>query len=320
MASCAALPDNRSKASHLLRRLVLAAAMGLAGSTSCNAAEGGLSNYLPGYYGDFAVAVAPAPGLYVYGTVYGYSGSPEGPKLNENVDLDAMLYLTGFQYVTDRKLLNARLAFGSYTVFINADLDATVPTSFGPLDIADHSVGHGDTSISPVILYWTLGGNWHLSAYQSIIMPTGRFDNREPLNVGRNYYSFDSVMSVTWLDPKLGWEVSFVPGLMVNTENPDTDYRTGTEFHIDGMLNRYFSQTFAVGLHGYAYAQVESDSGPGVTTSDLKGSSFGLGPSFLWVPSSLGIKGKVVGKWLHEFEAENRFEGDILSLTGVLSF
>ena len=151
-------------------------------------------------------------------------------------------------------------------------------------------------------------------------MPTGRYEKGEPLNIGRNYYSFDSVMSLTWLDPKLGWEVSVVPGLMINTENPATDYRTGTEFHVDGMLNRYLSQTFAVGLHGYAYAQVESDSGSGVTTPGIKGSSVGLGPSFLWIPSDLGIKGKIVGKWLHEFEAEDRFEGDIFSLTGAFSF
>jgi hypothetical protein len=300
--------------------MAIVAMLVLASSTTCRSAENGLSNYLPGYYGDYAVAVAPAPGLYVYSTVYGYSGSPEGPKLNENVDLDATLYLTGFQYVTGRKLFDARVAFGSYTVFINGDLDATVPTSSGPLEIFDHAVGHGDTSVSPVILYWTLGNNWHLSAYESIIMPTGSYDSREPLNVGRNYFSFDTVMPVTWLDPNLGWEVSLVPGLMINTENPETDYRTGTEFHLDGMLNRYFSQTFAVGLHGYIYAQIEADSGSGTTSPDLKGSSFGLGPSFLWVPSSLGIKGKVVGKWLHEFGAENRFEGDILSLTGVINF
>jgi hypothetical protein len=302
------------------RRLAFAVTAIVSGPLACEAAENGLSNYLPGYYGDYAVAVAPAPGLYVYGTVYSYSGSPEGPKLNENVNLDATLYLTGFQYVTDRKFLDARVAFGSYTVFINGDLDATVPTSSGPLDIFDHAVGHGDTSFSPVILYWTLANNWHVSAYESIIAPTGRYDHREPLNVGRNYYSFDTVVPVTWLDPKAGWEVSLVPGLMINTENPETDYRTGTEFHLDAMLNRYLSQTFAVGLHGYAYTQLESDSGRGATASDLKGSSLALGPSILWVPSSLGIKGKIVGKWLHEFEAENRFEGDIISLTGVLSF
>jgi hypothetical protein len=315
-----ALSSFRLEAKKAHRKIILVLIFLLSGAAPCAAAENGLSNYLPGYYGDYAVAVAPAPGLYVYGTVYGYSGSPEGPKLNENVDIDATLYLTGFQYVTDRKLFDARIAFGSYTVFINGDLDATVPTSSGPLDISDHAVGHGDTSISPVILYWSLGNNWHLSAYESIIMPTGRYERGRPFNVSRNYYSFDTVMPVTWLDPNLGWEISLVPGLMINTENPDTDYRTGTEFHLDAMLNRYFSQTFALGLHGYAYAQIESDSGAGVTAPDLRGSSFGLGPSFLWVPSSLGIKGKVVGKWLHEFGAENRFEGDILSLTGVVNF
>src|SRR5262245_24539366 len=200
---------------------LLAATAALSVPTNGNAAENGLSNYLPGYYGDYAVAVAPAPGLYVYGTVYGISGSPEGPKLNEQVDASATLFLAGFQYVTDRKFLDARVAVGSYTVFINGDLDAIVPTPGGPLQISDHAAGHGDTSISPLILYWTLGNNWYLSVYESIIMPTGPYVTGKPLNVSRNYYSFDSVMSVTWLDPQLGWEVSLVPGLMVNTENPE---------------------------------------------------------------------------------------------------
>jgi hypothetical protein len=30
---------------------------------------------------------------------------------------------------------------------------------------------------------------------------------------------------VTWLDPKIGFEISAAPGFTFNGENPDTDYR-----------------------------------------------------------------------------------------------
>lgn len=288
-----------------LLRMAFAYLFSCVSLTNAMSAERGLSNYLPGYFGDYAVAVAPDPGLIVYGTAYGYDANLD------TVSLDATILLGGFQYVTDRTLFGARLAFGSYTTYISGE-------GASPLGVAKAS-GHGDTSVSPVVLYWSFG-KFYVSLYESIIIPTGRFDVREPLNVSRNYYSFDTVLAMTWLDPGLGLEISVVPGLMVNTENPDTNYRTGTEFHMDFMLNKYFSKEFAIGLHGYVYQQVADDSGDGVVEQGLRGSSVALGPSFLWVPSSLGIKGKIVGKWLHEIDAHDRFQGDIFSLTQAVQF
>lgn len=277
------------------------------------AAEGGLTNYLPGYYGDFAVAVAPKAGLYLYGTAYGYQAKSRGPAVPNTVSLSALLYLTGFQYVTDYKFLGATAAFGSYTTFINASVNATPP----PIGLDASVANRGDTSVSPLALYWAFG-NFYVNAYQSIIFPTGSYSRVNVLNSSRNYYSFDSVVAFTWLDPKQGFEISFVPGLMFNTENTATHYLTGDEFHLDGMLNKYLSQDIAVGLHGYFYSQFTDDSGAGAP--NIRSSSAGIGPAFLWNTTSLGVPGKVVGKWLHEVEATNRFQGDILSVTAAFKF
>jgi hypothetical protein len=278
-----------------------------------DAAEGGLTNYLPGYYGDFAVAVAPQQGLYVYGTAYTYQAKSRGPAVPDTISLSAQIYISGFQYVTDYKLFGAKVAFGSYTTFINADVEAKPP----PISLDASVSERGDTSVSPLVLYWAFG-NFYASAYQSVIMPTGSFDRGDVLNASRNYYSFDSVLALTWLDQKRGYEVSLVPGLMFNTENPDTNYRTGDEFHLDGMLNRYFSSDFAIGLHGYVYSQFTDDSGAGAPS--IRSSSAGIGPALMWNTTSIGVPGKIVGKWLHEVEATNRFEGDILSVTGAFKF
>ena len=41
-------------------------------SSPGHAAEGGSSNYLAGTYGDFGVALTPAPGFYVQNSLYYY--------------------------------------------------------------------------------------------------------------------------------------------------------------------------------------------------------------------------------------------------------
>jgi hypothetical protein len=38
-----------------------------------HAAEGGYTNYIPGLYGDFGVAVAPDPGFYLQNDLYYYT-------------------------------------------------------------------------------------------------------------------------------------------------------------------------------------------------------------------------------------------------------
>jgi len=100
------------------------------------------------------------------------------------------------------------------------------------------------------------------------------------------------------------------PGIMFNTKNNKTDYKTGSEFHLDFTINQFLSETFAVGLKGYYYKQVSGDSGSGALLGNFKSESFGLGPGFFWTPKFAGGRLVVQGKWIHDFDATNRFESD----------
>jgi hypothetical protein len=296
---------------------ILAALMTFGGT--CFAAERGLSSYLPGYYGDYGVAVAPAPGFYIYGTYYGYQAHQKISGFDGGLKLSVSALISGFQYVMPEKISGFTFAVGAYTAWIDADLKGALKGSQGSLLIAQHKSEHGDTSISPVIIYWS-SGNFHLNAYETIFIPTGDFKTADSLNLSRNYFSFDNVVSMTWLDPKRGLELSVAPGLLVNTENKSTRYKTGTEFHLDAMANLFLSPTCALGLHGYLYTQMEDDELNGVVLKNQRSSSMAVGPSLLWVSSEPGIEGKVVLKWLHDIDADNRFRGDIFSLTGAVKF
>lgn len=281
-------------------------------------AERGLSSYLPAYYGDFGVAVAPAPGTYGYTTTYNFFADlPLGAA--DKLKLEASALIAGFQFVAPERLGVVSVGFGAYSAIIDARLEGTVPTGAGSMMIDQHKTGIADTSVSPLIVWWSKG-NLHLSFYEAVFLPTGRFNAADSLNLSRNYVSLDSVLAVTWLDLRNGWEFSIVPGILANLENPDTGYKTGTEFHIDAMFNRYLTKTFAVGLHGYVYGQLEEDEIDGVAIAGSQSRAAAIGPSVLWVPSSRHFQGKVVLKWMHDLDASNRFEGDVLSATAAFKF
>jgi hypothetical protein len=73
-------------------------------------------------------------------------------------------------------------------------------------------------------------------------------------------------------------------GYNYNTENTDTDYQTGQEVHVDVMVNRFLSETLAIGIHGFYLQQVTGDSGDGAILGSFKGEAAGVK-----VPYSLAL-------------------------------
>jgi len=173
--------------------------------------------------------------------------------------------------------------------------------------VDDSETGLGDILLLPAAFYWN-DGNWYFNLYESIVAPTGKYDVNDNVNIGRNYWSFDTVFAVTNLNTKTGRDFSLVAGYMINTENGATDYETGHELHLDGTFNQFFSEGFAFGLHGYYHKQVTG--GSGAILGDFKGKSYGIGPSFLWMPKSGSGKFSVTGTWLHDLNATDRLEGE----------
>jgi hypothetical protein len=201
-----------------------------------------------------------------------------------------------------------------------ASLDAEiVGPGGGRIGISEDSFNLSDIAFVPLQLNWN-AGNFHFKLAEAIIAPTGDYDLDNAINLGRNYWSFDTAGAVTWFNPGSGTEVSVAPGIMFNTENNKTDYQTGTEFLVDFTINQFLSETFAVGLKGYYYKQVSGDSGSGATLGNFKSESVGLGPGFFWTPKSAGGRLMVMGKWLHDFDATNRFESEYGTLTVAWKF
>ena len=199
--------------------------------------------------------------------------------------------------------------------------DISTDIILGPIRVSvdEDRTAIGDPGFVPISLYWNFG-NFHFNAYETIIVSIGSYDKDRDVNAGLNYWSFDTTLAATYLHPEKGHEISVVLGYIYNTENGDTDYQTGQEFHVDYMLNQFLSETFAIGLHGFYYKQINGDSASGALLGDFKGEAAGIGPAVMWATKIKNVDLVINAKWLHEFHAENRLEGDHLFLNFTLAF
>jgi hypothetical protein len=177
----------------------------------------------------------------------------------------------------------------------------------------DSSTEFGDPILNALIGWHQ--GNWHWNIGTLVNVPIGPWSNDSISNIAFNHWAVDTTAAVTWLDPKIGFEVSSAAGFTFNWENPDTDYKTGTEFHVEWAFLQHFSKTFAVGVVGYHYQQVTGDSGAGATLGDFEGRVTALGPAVTYSFLLGKIPVSTQWSWLHEFDVENRLEGDVGLLT-----
>ncbi len=245
----------------------------------------------------------------------------ENCVVQARADIDVsftMNLLTAF-YTTDLEVLGGKYALGTLIPIVRTDIDAQGTVGGMTAGIQDDKTGLGDVTLIPLSLFWKFG-NINLNFAEYIITPTADYDKDDLANTGLNYWSFDTNAAVTYLDPERGHEISFNIGHIYNTENTDTDYQTGQEIHVDYMLNQFLSETFAVGIHGFYLKQITGDSGDGAAFGDFKAEAAGIGPALLWAPNIFGKDVPIIGKWLHEFHAENRLEGDHVMVSFVVSF
>ena len=153
-------------------------------------------------------------------------------------------------------------------------------------------------------------GNFHWQGGLAIIAPIGDYQEGQIANIALHRFATDVFGTATWLDPALGVDISGAAGVTFNTENEATDYKTGTEFHLEGAVSKIISPQFNVGLTGYYYNQLTGDSGSGARLGDFEGEVAAIGGTlgYNFQLGKLPVSTRV--KYFHEFAVENRLEGD----------
>jgi hypothetical protein len=279
-------------------------------SGGAQAAEKGLGTYLLGVRGPMA-GFTPPPGVFFQNDLYVYSGEagggiqlPFGGQIIANVEATAVLELPTGLWVTPWEIAGGNLAFSATVPVGSLDVDA----SLGALPVSDDIFTVGDPVLSGFVGWHA--GNFHWQTGVAINTPIGDYQEGEIANIAFNRWSTDVFAAATWLDPAFGLDVSGAAGITFNGENEVTDYETGTEFHLEGAVSKIFSPQFNVGLTGYYYNQITGDSGSGARLGDFEGEVAAIGGTlgYNFQLGKLPVSTRL--KYYHEFEVENRLEGD----------
>ena len=303
-----------------LARILLTSSLIAASGSGAQAAEGGVSHYLPGIAGDLGFALPPRPGLEVTNFVWSHSGEVDATVLAgevaEDVEVETILDVISASYATEARLFGGTYSFGAILPLGRTELSGELAS--GSFD--EERFGVGDITLVPLQLNWSRG-NFHFEFTQSIIAPTGTHDEDEIANIGRGYWSFDTIGAVTWMKRDWGTEVSFAWGLMHNAENPDNDYRTHNESHFDWAVNQYLTDSFAVGLRGYRLNQLKADTGEGAILANAEGFQQGWGAGFVWIPAANRGQMQVAGKVMRDYTTRGgRFESEYAQLSMSWTF
>jgi len=272
-------------------------------------AEDGRTAYMPGSSMYTGAIIPPISG--VFGelisnyTRYRKNNDQNGNDSGEPLNVDAYSLTFRGLWVTDTQLFGSKLSHAIIVPVVYSE--GTVPSA-DPSGADGDNFSQGDIILSPFIFNWDLGNNYAVSTGLDISIPVGRYDKNDPINIGRNYWSFQPVMGFSYKDPE-GFEAHILSRLMFNTENKDTDYRTGTEFNADISLG-YNINKFRFGVHGYIYKQLTDDEwadGENIYLPDgFKSEAIGFGPSIAYQVGPA----EVLFVWINDFESKNRGQGD----------
>jgi hypothetical protein len=309
---------------------------------SAHAEEGGSGHYAPGGAASFIDTLPGKPGLAIANYFSFYDGSASasaqmpfgGFIVAGRLGIDATAYadtvLAIYQTPLELPLLGGYYAVAAAIpyVWMKVEAKGTVQLTgtLGPYAIniirtrtvRDTANGIGDITLYPFMLGSTaLKGDLKYDVRLGIYAPTGDYDTGKLANVGKNYWTFEPAVSLSYISSKIGLELSAFAGMDFNTKNHDTEYQTGTQFHLDLTAAEHLplpllGGIIGVGANAFYYQQITGDSGSGAILGDFKGRTVGIGP-VLSYSMKIWKKDLVAeAKWLPEIEVKNRLKGDYI--------
>ena len=309
---------------------VLAGAMltALVAAQIAIAGEGGTSHILPGANATLVDVLPTSPGWFVKPMYLNYRGSasaqvPTAAGIASNLDATANTFVLGGGYTFEQTVLGgAHYSFSAFLPYSWLNVSANVQAPVGTVRRHSNVSGFGDLTVVPVMLAWK-NGDWQIDALLPIFAPTGNYQEGRLGNPGLNYWTFDPMVGVAYSDRQSGFNAMLHGGYAMNTENPDTNYQSGSLLHFDGAIQQILpagSGFVTLGAEGFYFQQVTCDSGSGAVLGCFKGETAGVGPVLGYI-QPLGKQSLAVEvKWLPELDTKNRLNGDYVWLKMVYKF
>jgi hypothetical protein len=308
--------------------------------------EGGVSFWIPGFFGSLAAApVQPGASFetFYYHTSVSAAGDVARARaitigripVTLNVNLSGNINATGVlgvimpTYTFATPVLGGQLTVGALGTYgrvstsLDATLSGTLGTPFGTLpfmrsdSISDSVTGFGD--LLPIAtMRWNHGVHNYMT-YITGDIPVGAYDSTRLSNIGIGHGAVDIGAGYTYLDPRTGHEFSAVLGFTANMLNQSTQYQNGVDMHLDWGASQFLTKQFQAGLVGYVYREIGCDSGSGNRVGCFQSQVVGVGPQLGFIFPVGNMQGYLNLKGYGEFAAQNRPHGWNTWVTFVIS-
>ncbi len=344
----------RNKFTMKLIRLIAVA--GLATVTSLASLAGEISHYNGGFMNIRDFFMPAEPGL--YGALYNYyyttdrvndqngdqigtitlnpAGGGAGKALGLDIDLDIYVVSPTLIWVSDWKPLGARSGILVAPNFANASAEAALSRAGrAGKGSSGSSWGVGDLLVQPLWLDWS-HKHWDFNLSYGFYAPVGKYDTESvtvpgvgPVkvesadNIGYGFWTNQFQGAVAWypMDNK-ATAVTAALTYEINSEKEDFDLTPGNVLTLNWGISQYVplmkdhSLLLEIGVAGYDSWQVTEDSGG--DANSIKDEVHGIGGQLglTWVPSSLVVNLHA----FHEYEAEDRFQGDSYGISIAKKF
>jgi hypothetical protein len=304
----------------LIRRLLPALSAAVTGTGTVHASEGGTSHVIPGATGTLSDFPGTAPAGFVRLLYLDYSGSistqvPTSAGLTTDLEVESQSLAVVAGMTLEKTVLGgAHYSFGAVIPYSDLEISGNVQLpGGGSVSRGNATAGLGDITLLPLLLAWK-DGSWQFNAMLPVYAPTGSYQAGRLGNTGLNYWTFDPTVGAVY-SAKNGFNAMLHAGYAVNTENTDTDYRSGSILHFDGAVQQILPVAkgfLTVGVELFYFKQITGDSGDGAILGDFKGKTAGLGPVIGYIkPLDKDVLVFDL-KWLKETDTEKRLEGDYL--------
>jgi hypothetical protein len=340
----------RRNVARLLGTCIIA---GFAAIDVAKADEGGVSFWVPGFFG--SLAAAPQQAGWTFTTFYYHTSVSAGGdvaiarertlnRVPVNLNLNAALtgsvsgradlQFMALTYVAPTPVFGGQASFsllgayGRVDTTLGAQLSGTLTASAGgvPLaslpfsrfdSISDSLWGFADL-IPQFALRWNAGVNNYMT-YITGDVPVGAYDPSRLSNTGIGHGAIDAGFGYTYLNPQTGHEFSGVLGFTYNFENKSTQYQNGVDMHFDWGWSQFLTKQVQIGLVGYVYKEIGCDSGSGDRVGCFQSQVVGVGPQIGFIFPVGNLQGYLNFKGYREFANENRPDGWNAWVTFVIS-
>jgi hypothetical protein len=325
-----------------LSTIFLAFAAFASSINTSHADEGGISFWIPGFYGSLA-ATPQQPGWSLASIYYHTDVSASGnaavareitigqfnPKININInanihgvgDLGFVIptYVFATPFLGGQASASLLMGYGNNDAALNATATATSAIGSITKSVALQQDTMGFTDLVPnFAVRWNAGVNNYM-AYITGDIPVGLYSSSNLANMGLGHGAVDGGVGYTYFDEKAGHEFSAVAGFTGNFENHSTGYTSGIDFHLDWGASQFLTKQVQVGLVGYVYEQLSPDSGCAPILCPFESRVIGIGPQFGYLFPVGNMQGYFNIKGYGEFDNNARPDGWNLWLTFALS-